>query len=271
MIALLTMLLCLGCSRHDENAGESASADREKARLVVHAEDRLLNGNDGMPTPAAETTAAVSAAIEWRIAKVGRYIDDERSGNDFRAVSTAAEALAVADELEHDILETENHESRIAGIYEYLLLAEEFGDFQYGPCVDDATGRRIRNAESFQSWSNRVTVSYLFLCRALEFARLNDLADETAGSAHRYRQACGELCRFEERGMKEHAAVLSGCVSRLGDELDRDDGVLKKVYDRYRSACASDEDARYMLDFIAKNMGRLPKWAESAESSARRP
>jgi len=154
---------------------------------------------------------------------------------------------------------------RISGMWEYLTLAAHFGDYQYGREVDGQTWRVIREKELFEAWSNRVVVSHAFLRRMLEFGRKNNFTDDAGVSAERYCIAVKELRRFSDSGQSEYAAVLKPCVEKLGDELDREDSVLKKGYDYYRSFCPTDEDAKPMLKEIIRKMGRRPKWAKKED------
>ena len=272
--ASVAMALWGGCSGRD---GEAALApyDEPSARHEEKVEVRSIEGNRLLPPTAVtlQKSNNVSASSresarevevpqrpKWRFERLGRYIENTATVRDFRLDASLVTVSKVADEIEHEILAADE-KRRTSGMFEYLVLAVHFGDYQYGREVDDQTWRVIRESESVETWSNRVVVSHAFLRRMLEFGRKNNFTDDAGVSAERYCIAARELRRFSENGQAEYVAVLKPCVEMLGDELDREDSVLKKGYDYYRSFCPTDEDAKPMLKEIIRKMGRRPKWA----------
>ncbi len=272
--APLAMAILWGCSGKDGEAVPKPCKE-PNARHEGMAEFRPVGGNGPLPPTAVtlQQSNNVSAfsresALEvevpqrpkWRFERLGRYIENTATVRDFRLDASLETVSKVADEIEHDILAADV-KRRTSGMFEYLVLAVHFGDCQYGREVDGQTWRVIREKESFEVWSNRVAVSHAFLRRMLEFGRKNNFTDDAGVSAERYCMAVKELRRFSDSGQPEYVAVLKPCVEMLGDELDRDDSVLKKGYDYYRSFCPTDEDAKPMLKEIIRKMGRRPKWA----------
>lgn len=256
---LLSALILAGCSGEDRESVDDRESQRSCLDLPVKLEAREKDG-------ALPRKIRLGNKTPWRFERTGSYIEAGRNHHDFRALASVEDVKAVADEIEKDILAAEGGQRR-AGIDEYLTLAEEFSDSQHGIRIDGMTGQKICDAESFPAWSNRIEVSYAFLSRALEFARENDFIDDVLGTAQRYRQAVNELSRLRGNGDTKQVAVLEKCVMQLADELDREDGLPKKLYDHYRSGCKTDEEAKYMLNFISRRMGRLPKWAETQGSA----
>lgn len=276
--ASLAMAFLWGCSGKD---GEVVSepCNESNARHEVPVEFRPAEGDRPL-LPAAMTlqqsddVSAVSRESarevkehqrpKWRFERIGHYIENTATVRDFRLDASLEAVSKVADEIEHEILAADE-KRRISGMWEYLTLAAHFGDYQYGREVDGQTWRVIREKELFEAWSNRVVVSYAFLQRMLEFGRKYNFTDDAGCSAERYRMSVDELRDFSDKGLAEYVAVLKPCVEKLGDELDREDSVLKKGYDYYRSFCPTDEDAKPMLKEIIRKMGRRPKWAKKED------
>lgn len=200
----------------------------------------------------------------WHLNKLCRYGEELRDGRDFRRKTTLEEVLSIANEIERDIHDADKS-LKTTCMYEYLILAIEFGDAVLGKSVDEKTNQIIYEEESFNNWSNRLDVSYSFLQRALEFARENGFRDDAMASAYKYRRATSQLRQFLIDGNTNYADVLNSYVSTLGDELDREDGILKRAYDYYRSLCPTDKAAKPMLERITQKMGRRPRWAKKED------
>ena len=276
--ASLAMVLLSGCSGRD---GEVAPEPCDE--LNARHEGKVDIGPEecNRPLPPATVTLQqsnnVSTSSEkpayevetsqrpmWRFKSIRRYHEAADRKQDFRQNASLDTVYKVADEIEHEILAVDE-KRRISGMWEYLSLAARFDSRRHGRFIDDRTWRVVRERESFETWSNRVVVSYAFLHRMLEFGRKNNFTDDACDTAARYRMSVDELRDFSVKGLAEYVAVLKPCVERLGDELDREDSVLKKGYDYYRSFCPTDEDAKPMLKRIVRAMGRRPKWAKAED------
>ena len=276
--ASLAMVLLSGCSGRD---GEVAPEPCDE--LNARHEGKVDIGPEecNRPLPPATVTLQqsnnVSTSSEkpayevetsqrpmWRFKSIRRYHEAADRKQDFRQNASLDTVYKVADEIEHEILAADE-KRRISGMWEYLFLAIRFGSHRHGRHIDKQTWRVVRERETFETWSNRVVVSHAFLRRMLEFGRKNNFTDEAGDSAEKYYAEVKELRRFSDSGQAEYVAVLKPCVEKLGDELDREDSVLKKGYDYYRSFCPTDEDAKPMLKAIIRKMGRRPKWAKKED------
>jgi len=276
--ASLAMVLLGGCSGRDgEVASEpcdepnvryegKVNIDPEKCNRPLPPAAAIPQQSNNVSTSFKEPVSEVAEPQRpmWRFERIRHYYEVGVHEQDFRVDASLETVNKIADEIEHEILAADL-EHRISGMWEYLTLAAIFDSRWYGRVIDDQTWRVVRERESFETWSNRVVVSYAFLQRMLEFGRKYNFTDDAGYSAERYRMSVSELREFADNGQAEYVAVLKPCVEKLGDELDREDSVLKKGYDYYRSFCPTDEDAKPMLKAIIRKMGRRPKWAKKED------
>lgn len=276
--APLAIVLLGGCSKNDgdetpEPCSETNSQHESKmefrpeecsGQLPPPAATLQQSNNVSMSFKEPASEAAEPQRLMWRFKSIRRYHEAADRKQDFRQNASLDTVYKVADEIEHEILAADE-KRRISGMWEYLSLAARFDSRRHGRFIDDRTWRVVRERESFETWSNRVVVSYAFLHRMLEFGRKNNFTDDACDTAARYRMSVDELREFSDKGLAEYVAVLKPCVEKLGDELDREDSVLKKGYDYYRSFCPTDEDAKPMLKAIIRKMGRRPKWAKKED------
>ena len=276
--ASLSMVLLSGCSGRDgEVAPEpcdepdaryegKVNIDPEKCNRPLPPAAAIPQQSNNVSTSFKEPVSEVAEPQRpiWRFERIRHYHGAAGPKQDFRVDASLETVNKVADEIEHEILAADE-KFRISGMWEYLSLAAMFVSRRHGRYIDDQTWRVVRERESFGTWSNRVVVSYAFLQRMLEFGRKYNFTDDAGYSAERYRMSVSELREFADNGQAEYVAVLKPCVEKLGDELDREDSVLKKGYDYYRSFCPTDEDAKPMLKAIIRKMGRRPKWAKKED------
>ncbi len=276
--APLAIVLLGGCSKNDgDETPEPCSETNSQHESKMEFRPEECSGQLPPATVTLQQSNNVSTSFKepvsevaepqrpmWRFERIRHYHGAAGPKQDFRVDASLETVNKVADEIEHEILAADE-KFRISGMWEYLSLAAMFVSRRHGRYIDDQTWRVVRERESFGTWSNRVVVSYAFLQRMLEFGRKYNFTDDAGYSAERYRMSVSELREFADNGQAEYVAVLKPCVEKLGDELDREDSVLKKGYDYYRSFCPTDEDAKPMLKEIIRKMGRRPKWAKKED------
>ena len=258
-----------GCDSRDRtdasgrtNTGTCKSGDESVGGGKAYG-IRPEGGTKGLPQKALPPKTGVKQAdVEWSIESVGRFMDGNVPKKpDFRAGATMEEVCRIADEIEREIQERDMG-TKSACIVEYYALAECFSDVPRGKSMDWTTGSPRVEAECFEAWSNRFAVSCALLQRSIRFADSNDSVGIGIFAAARCRAMSNAIGECAAKGMERHVEVMSACLASLSNELERDDGLLRKYYDYCTKGCRTEQQAKLFLDHIAGKLGHPPRWAE---------